>query len=469
MKAIVKPTTLLGGAALCLSLGLALQGQASAQGAAPAIPNTAAPATAPAATGAAAPAAPAAPAGSAEARLLERGAYVAILGDCAACHTAPGGAPFAGGLPIVSAIGTIYSSNITPDRTHGIGAYSYEDFERAVRRGIRKDGTTLYPAMPYPSYAHVTDDDLHALYAYLQHSIKPAPTPGREADIRWPLSMRWPLAIWRWIFAPEVQVAPPHPSGDAVADRGAYLVQGLGHCGTCHTPRGLALQEKALSPRDGEWYLAGGVVGTNVANNLRGDAVTGLGNWSEDDIVQFLKTGRNVHEAAFGEMSDVVTASTQFMNDADLRAIAHYLKTLPPSPHDRPFTYDPQVAQELDAGKVTRPGALDYLNNCAACHLASGKGYDGTFPALAGNPVVNAPDARSVVNIILSGDTVPATATAPTHFTMPSFAHRLSDQDVANIVTFIRSSWGNHAPGIDAATVAKIRSTIIRPGDYKSP
>ncbi|MFT9258014.1 MAG: cytochrome c [Acetobacter sp.] len=463
MKAIVKPTSLLGGAALWLSFGLILPGQAMAQGAAPALPPSAAPATAPAAKPVASPVS------SAASKLGERGAYVAILGDCAACHTAPGGAPFAGGLPIVSAIGTIYSSNITPDRTHGIGAYSYEDFERAVRRGIRKDGTTLYPAMPYPSYAHVSDDDMHALYAYLQQSIKPASTPAKAADICWPLSMRWPLAIWRWMFAPEVRVAPLHPTGDAVVDRGAYLVQGLGHCGTCHTPRGLALQEKALNQQDGALYLAGGRVGANVANNLRGDKTTGLGNWSEDDIVQFLKTGRNVHAAAFEEMSDVVTASTQFMSDADLRAMARYLKTLPASPNDREVVYDPHVTRELDAGRVTLSGALDYLNNCAACHLTSGKGYDNTFPALAGNPVVNAPDARSVVNIILSGATVPATATAPTHFTMPSFAHRLSDQEVADIVTFIRSSWGNHASGIDAATVAKLRAGIPQPDDDTRP
>lgn len=397
---------------------------------------------------------------AADAKPVEHGTYVAILGDCAACHTAPHGRPFSGGLPLESPIGTIYSTNITPDPTTGIGNYSFEDFERAVRHGIRKDGKTLYPAMPYPSYAHISDADMHALYAFFTQAVKPVQAENRVPDIAWPLSMRWPLAWWRGFFAPKVQPAPLQPGTDPVADRGAYLVEGPGHCGTCHTPRGMAFQEKALAPQEGTAYLASSRIDNYIASDLRGDILTGLGNWSEDDIVRFLKAGRNDHTAVFGGMADVVSQSTQHMSDADLHAIAHFLKTLPPTDPNQKFTYDSTVTDELRAGHVTRPGALEYVNNCAACHLTSGKGYVDTFPALAGNPVVNAPDPASLLHIVLIGGSIPGTEVEPTSFTMPPFGARLSDQEVANVVNFIRSSWGNHAPAIDAAQVAKFRKMI---------
>lgn len=392
--------------------------------------------------------------------LVEHGAYVAVLGDCVACHTAQGGRPYAGGLPIASPIGTIYSTNITPDRETGIGGYSYEDFARAVRRGIRRDGKTLYPAMPYPDFAHISDSDMHALYAFFMSGLKPVHAPNRAADISWPLSMRWPLAWWRWIFAPKVQPASASMGGDALADRGAYLVEGPGHCGTCHTPRGMALQQKALSPRDGTAFLAGGQIDNYTANSLRGDGLTGLGSWREEDIVRFLRSGRNQHAAVFGGMADVVFQSTQHMSDADLQAIAHFLKTLPATKTGPAFSYDQAVAKELFVGNVGRRGALTYINNCAACHRTSGNGYDDTFPALANNPVVNAADPSSLLHIVLIGGTIPSTASEPTHFTMPPFGDRLSDQEVADVVTFIRSSWGNQASAVSAEDVAKFRREI---------
>ncbi|MEJ0042213.1 MAG: cytochrome c [Rhizomicrobium sp.] len=390
-------------------------------------------------------------------QLIARGAYLAIAGDCTACHTAPNGRPFAGGLPIATPIGAVYSSNITPDKTYGIGTYSYGDFERAVRRGIAPKGYALYPAMPYPSYARLTDADLRALYAYLEHGVQPVAQPTGTPDIAWPLSMRWPLTYWRWLFAPRVPVAA-ESSGDTLRDRGAYLVEGLGHCGACHTPRGIGLEEKALTDRDGKHYLSGAEVDHYIASNLRGDPLTGLGGWSEGDIVQFLRTGRTGNSAAFGGMSDVVTHSTQAMSDADLKAIAHYLKSLPAGGSEAPFAYETKIASQLASGNVSATGSLDYLNNCAACHRSTGGGYRETFPALAGNPVVNAADPSSLINIVLNGDTVPPTAEAPTHYTMPAFAGRLTDRQAAAVISFIRSSWGNRASPVSAAQVERMRA-----------
>lgn len=395
--------------------------------------------------------------------LIRQGQYIATLGDCAACHTAPGGQAFAGGLPIATPMGKVFTTNITPDKATGIGSFSYGDFERAVRRGVMPDGSTLYPAMPYPSYARLTDADTQALYAYFTNSVQPVNEPDKSPAIPWPLSMRWPLTYWRWLFAPGVEPATDTASSDAELARGAYLVEGPGHCGSCHTPRGLGLQEEALTDRDGSQYLAGGVIDNFVAADLRGDLDTGLGTWSEGDIVQFLKTGHNTHYAAFGGMSDVVLHSTQYMTDADLQAIAHYLKSLPGGETGASFTYDHTEAKKLAALDVSAPGALDYMNNCSACHLSSGKGYDNTFPALAGNPVVLSDNPVSLVNIILNGSVRPATASALTDFAMPPFASRLTDREVADIVSFVRASWGNHANSVQVSLVNHIRQQTGAP------
>ncbi len=397
-----------------------------------------------------------------DAQVIAHGKYVAEAGDCAACHTAPGGKPFAGGLPIATPIGAVYTSNITPDAATGIGNYSYGDFERAVRRGVTPANGTLYPAMPYPSYARISNGDMQALYAYFKAAVQPVTQANRPSDIPWPLSMRWPVTYWRWFFAPNVAAVQTAAAADPVRDRGTYLVEGLGHCGTCHTPRGLGLEEKALTDADGANYLAGATVDNFVASDLRGDAMAALGSWTEDDIVQFLRTGRNAQTAAFAGMTDVVEHSMQYMTDADLHAIAHYLKSLPAGSQTR-YTYASAAGDALARGDVSARGAIDYLNNCAACHLSSGKGYVSTFPALAGNPVVNAADPSSLINIVLRGSTEPATDRAPTHFTMPPFDKRLSDHEVADIVTFIRSSWGNSGAAVTPDEVAKLRAAPHAP------
>ena len=403
---------------------------------------------------------------SADQQLIQRGEYLAHAGDCIACHTANGGKPFAGGLGIASPLGTIYSTNITPDKNTGIGDYTLEDFDRALREGVAKDGHSLYPAMPYTSFARVSPDDVKALYAYFMHGIAAVNQPNKDNDITWPLSMRWPLGVWRKMFAP-TPVDTPAPaaadSGDAAMLRGKYLVEGLGHCSACHTPRGFALQEKATSAADGSDFLSGGTIDGWLAKNLRGDMVDGLGSWSKEDLVAFLKTGRNAHSAAFGGMADVVADSTQYMSDSDLNAIATYLKSLPPKDASatKALAYDETTSQALFGGHAaSTPGAMDFLNNCAACHRATGKGWTETFPSLAQNSAVNSADPQSVIHIILKGAQMPGTSTAPTRYAMPAFDWRLTDQEVADIATFVRSSWGNKAPAVTADQVAKARKEI---------
>ena len=391
--------------------------------------------------------------------LIQQGEYLARAGDCVACHTAKGGKPFAGGLAMETPIGLIYSTNITPDKS-GIGDYSFEDFDKAVRHGIAKNGSTLYPAMPYPSYARVNQADMQALYAYFMNGVKPVAQENQAVDIPWPMSMRWPLAMWRWMFAPAVEDFTPVAQQDPVVSRGAYLVEGLGHCGACHTPRALTMQEKALSATDGSTFLSGSApLESWIAKNLRGDHKDGLGSWNEAQLVQFLKTGRSDRSAVFGGMSDVIVHSMQYMSEADLTAIARYLKSLPAvDSADKPHQYDPAVADALWNGDDSKRGAAVYIDNCAACHRTDGNGYTRVFPALAGNPVLQSEDPTSLIHIVLKGATLPATHTAPSTFTMPAFDWRLSDQEVADVVNFIRTSWGNQASEVKAGDVKGLRT-----------
>lgn len=391
---------------------------------------------------------------------IAHGEYLSRVGDCTACHTGPGGQPYAGGLKMETPVGAIYSTNITPDRKNGIGNYSFADFSDAVRKGVAKDGRRLYPAMPYPSFVKVSDDDLQDLYLYFMHGVKPAAQENRESDIPWPLSMRWPLFMWDLVFRHD-GTYQPDAQQSAEWNRGAYLVQGLGHCGTCHTPRGIGFQEQALDQQDKE-YLTGGTLEGWHAADLTGNPLTGLGNWSERDITRFLKTGHTEHSAAFGSMTDVIQDSTQHLNDADLRAIAVYLKSLKPAGDGakQPAAYDAGTQAALIKGDVSRPGAQLYLDNCAACHRTDGKGYVNTFPALAQNPVLLSDDPSSLISIVLRGGKMPVTAGAPTGLTMPDFAWRLSDDDVAQLLSFVRSSWGNQASAVKPAQVSDIRETI---------
>jgi mono/diheme cytochrome c family protein len=402
--------------------------------------------------------------GGADAASIERGRYLAVAADCTACHTAPDGKPFAGGLVIDSPLGAIYSTNITPDAESGIGKFTLNDFDRAVRHGIDDEGVTLYPAMPYPSYALMNDEDIAALYAYFMHGVEPAPSTERANAIPWPLSVRWPVAIWRKLFAPSPDAPVFNASryADPIVARGAYLVEALGHCGSCHTPRAITLQEKALDDSS-TFYLAGGQqIGGWVAVNLRGNVGDGLGNWSKQDIVATLRTARNAQQSVIGApMSEVVVHSTQNLNEADLQAMAAYLKTLAPSSGETPkFAANPATAAALAKGHEADRGAELYDDNCAACHHTDGEGSPKALPKIAGNSSVLAQDPHSLIRLVLAGSALPGTTAAPSALGMPGFGWRLSNEEVAQLLTFIRTSWGNQASSVSVSEVARVRGAL---------
>jgi mono/diheme cytochrome c family protein len=387
---------------------------------------------------------------------LSKGEYLARASDCVVCHTLPEGRPYAGGLKMNTPVGAIYTTNITPDAETGIGRYSLEEFERAVRKGVARDGHRLYPAMPYPSYARLTDEDVRALYDFFMKEVKPVrqrPTPN---DLAWPMTMRWPLAMWNWIGT-DAGPFRPDDRFDAAWNRGAYLVQGPGHCGACHTPRGFAFQEKALDDRSGA-FLAGGNLDNWSAPNLRNDLNTGLGRWTEEDVAKFLKTGQNRYGTAFGTMRDVVNYSTRFMSDEDVASIAKYLKSLSPSiDRTQPvWVYDNRTTEALTARRFETPGAATFQRQCASCHGSDGKG-GGNLPALAGNPAILDPDGTSLINIVLNGAHPLDPEGLPEADWMPQFRTFLSDKDVADVVSFIRSGWGNRAAAVSPAAVEKLR------------
>ena len=390
--------------------------------------------------------------------LITRGEYLAKLGDCGACHSTPGNPPFSGGLKMALPIGAIYTTNITPDKTYGIGGFTLADFDRALRVGVA-NGHSLYPAMPFASYAIVTAEDVKALYAYFELGVTPASVPNKKSDILFPLSMRWPLTYWRLAFAPKPKPFDGKTFTDEAVARGAYFVEGLGHCGECHTPRGVALQVKAQNGRDGDEFLRGGPVENWYAPSLRNGGPDTIGEWSEMQISEFLQSGANRTGIAFGSMSDVIVHSTQFLSAEDSAATAKYLKTLQDPPIDgrARFAYDDRTDRELASGDARKRGALLYLDNCAACHRPDGRGYEGVFPSLAGNPVVEADNPLSLVSVVLLGSKTSRTSTTPAQFAMPAFAWRLTDQDAADIISFIRGSWGNDAKPIEARKVAALR------------
>jgi alcohol dehydrogenase (quinone), cytochrome c subunit len=385
----------------------------------------------------------------------DKGEYVARAGDCIACHAVPGGKPFAGGLKMGTPLGAIYSTNITPDPETGIGNYSYEDFERAVRQGVAKDGHRLYPAMPYPSYAKITDDDVHALYDFFMKEVPPVKQPNQPSEITGIRSWRWPLAIWNWVFM-DKGIYAAKSGHDAQWNRGAYLVEGLEHCGACHTPRGWAFQEKALDDGSAS-YLQGAELDAWYAPSLRGDIRTGLGGWSQGDIAAFLKTGHNMKGVAFGSMLDVVNNSTPYLSDDDINAMAVYLKSLPASTQQAAYTYDDATTTALETGKSLDAGGKLYNGYCLTCHGADGKGQVPFLPPLAGNPVVLDNDPSSLVNLVLNGAQTIVAKGEPDSYRMPQYRVQLTDGEIASVLSFVRSAWGNAAPPVTADQVKQLR------------
>ncbi|MBC3950192.1 c-type cytochrome [Pseudomonas folii] len=394
--------------------------------------------------------------------LISKGAYLARAGDCVACHTAHDGKTFAGGRGIESPIGTIYATNITPDKDTGIGSWTYGDFERAVRRGVGHDGSALYPAMPFPSYAKVSDEDTQALYAYFMKGVEPVKQANQANDIPWPLSIRWPLAYWRTFFSPTPEsTVTPVAGTDPQLVRGAYLVQGLGHCGSCHTPRALTMQEKGLDEKSTD-YLTGALL-----NDWAVPSIRGVAHWSQDEIVDYLGSGRNAKASVAGEMTDVVANSTSHMTDEDLHAMAAYLKSLSgPADKNGETVYQHNAERsaattsKLTAAKDLTLGERLYLDNCGACHFVKGEGAARIFPRLDGASIINAENPTALVHVILAGAKTPSTARGPSILPMPGFAERMNDAEVAELATFLRQGWSNQAPAVSAKLVQEVRTAL---------
>ena len=400
----------------------------------------------------------AAPAVNAQDVDTSEGEYVARLGNCVACHSIPEGKPFAGGLKMeVPLLGAIYATNITPDPETGIGIYSFEDFDNAMRRGVAKDGHNLYPAMPYPSYAKMSEEDMQALYDYFMHGVAPVKQENKPSEISGWLSQRWPLAIWNFLLVDY----DPYQEKSEMSDswnRGAYLTQGLGHCGACHTPRGLTMQETAMDESDSS-FLSGAPLDHWSASSLNSDINSGLGRWEKKDIVEFLKTGHNRFGNAFGTMVEVVNNSTHHMTDEDLNAMAEYLQSLPAVAEDgnTAYSYNEATTNALRSLDYNEPGALTYSQSCASCHQLDGNGQSPYHPPLAGNPVIMDPDPSSLINITLNGSLRVITEDIPDRYDMPYFRTLLSDQQIAEVLTFMRRGWGNNGGAVMVEEVAAIR------------
>jgi mono/diheme cytochrome c family protein len=376
------------------------------------------------------------------AQRIARGAYLARAGDCLACHTVRGGAPYAGGRLLATPFGNVAAPNITADRTHGIGAWSADDFWQALHNGRSRDGRLLYPAFPYPNYSRVSRDDADALYAYLQ-SVTAVSQPNQPHQLRFPYSLQIALAAWRALyFRPQVFTAVSSQSVEW--NRGAYLVQGLGHCSACHSAR------NPLGAPGGEG-LAGGMI---PAQGWYAPALNARGDWQRAHLTALLQTGTSPRATVFGPMAEVVGASLQYLDDSDSDAIAVYLQALPAAEPAPPFARDgtPQAAGFLQAG------ARLYKKHCADCHGADGAGQPPAYPPLAGNRALTMEQAVNPIRIVLNGGFAPGTAGNPRPYSMPPFGHVLNDTEVAQVVSYLRSAWGNNAPPVGSIDVNRYRA-----------
>lgn len=375
--------------------------------------------------------------------LIARGKYLATIGDCSACHTARGGQAFAGGRELPTPFGTVPSPNITPDPETGIGKWAFKDFWNALHNGESPGGKLLYPVFPYTSYTQVTREDARAIFAYLR-SLPPVAQINKLPDLRFPYNIRKGLLVWRSLYF-DPGVHQPDPDKSAQWNRGAYLVRGLGHCSACHTTR------TSLGGTDKDQFLAGGMIPAQswYAPNLSTAPGGGLAGWTNEDIVQLLKTGLSSRSAALGPMAEVVRRSTQYLTDTDVQAIAVYLQSQP-----APAT--PAVANITPAADYAAGGKL-YAEHCAACHGDDGAGVRGVYPPLDANGAITGPTGVNAIRGVLLGGFAPATAGNPQPYSMPPFADHLSDAEVAAVVNYIRQSWSNRAPGVQSGDVEKYR------------
>lgn len=386
-----------------------------------------------------------APLATLDAAQVERGRYLAQLGNCAGCHTNTGDASYAGGRPLPTPFGTVYSTNLTPDPTHGLGNWSPAHFWRAMHHGRAKDGRLLNPVFPYASYTHVTRDDADALYAYLR-SLPAVAQANRPHALRFPYDTQLALGVWRALYfrAADAQVAAqPEPARGPEWNRGAYLARGLGHCIECHSAR------NALGAISGSLELTGGAIPSQgwYAPSLAASDEAGVAQWKTEDVVQLLRTGQAPGASVIGPMAEVVHGSTQHWQLADLQALARFLQALPAAPPRA------RAAQAPISPAVLAMGANIYEQQCAQCHGKAGQGAPGAYPALAGNRAVTMESVDNLVNIVRKGGFAPSTAGNPRPYGMPPYAHLLTDTEIAAVLSFIRQSWGHQASAVSELQV----------------
>ena len=380
-------------------------------------------------------------AASAVAATAEQGRYLAAAGNCVSCHTRPGGAPFAGGLAFLTPFGTIYSTNITPDVQTGIGSWSATDLRRAMQQGTDRNDAHLFPAFPYTSFTRVSDADISAIYAYLR--TLPAVRYRPPDNGMW-FAMRWPMVLWNGLFFRAGRFAITW-SRSAEWNRGAYLIEGLGHCGGCHTPRNLLLAEQADKAYQGG-TLQGAVTKHKVRRWSAVDLTAsprGLGSWSITELTQYFQTGVSARAGSFGPMNEVIVNSLRLLAPEDLHAMALYLKSLPA----RAYTDEPVSPQ------LVSNGAPIYQARCEKCHGRSGRGGLFSGPPLAGSAVVQAEDPASLINITLYGPDTPQALSYGAWETMPDYGGVLDDAQIAALCNFVRGSWGNRAGAVTAEAV----------------
>ena len=390
------------------------------------------------------PDAPDAPNATASPELIARGAYLARAGNCMGCHTERGGVAYAGGRGVPTPFGTVYAPNLTPDAEHGLGRWTASEFWRALHNGRARDGRLLYPAFPYPNYTRVTRSDADAIFAFLR-SLPAAAQANRPHTLQFPFNQQAALAVWRALYF-QPAAAETDAARGADWNRGAYLVEGLGHCNACHASRN-ALGATA-SPLD----LAGGLIPVQnwYAPSLASPAEAGVADWSDADVMTLLKTGISPRGAVMGPMGEVVSGGTQHLTDTDLRAMTTYLKALPQPPA--------APATGGTPAPVDGPGAKLYARHCAACHGDQGEGAPGAYPALAGSRAVTMASAANLVHVVLEGGFPPVTLGNPRPYGMPPFASVLSDDDVAALLTHLRGSWGNRGAAVSAVDVSRFRN-----------
>ena len=381
--------------------------------------------------------------GVANAEQVRRGQYLVRTGDCLSCHLAAGGQPFAGGVGLNTPFGVIYSSNITSDEKSGIGGWTSDQFYHAMHDGIDDQGAHLYPAFPYPWFTHISREDDDAILAYLKTTPAVRSTPPAN-QLPFPFNMRVMVAGWNLLFLRTASFTPD-PRQSEEWNKGAAIVNGLGHCGACHTPKNMLGADKS-----GDQFH-GGVLDNFVAPDLTANSRTGLGSWTIDDITEYLHTGRNARASAGGPMADVITYSTSLISDEDRHAIAVYLKTWPASADDTPNPPD---------GAAMKRGAEVYSDACSSCHLGDGVGQPRFFPPLGHNAIVQQSNPVGLLHIVLAGSRAGPSPSRPSPLTMPSFAWKLSDQEIADVSTYMRNSWGNQAGGVSADTVRALREQL---------